>query len=130
MSTNPFSEESKTEPTNEETTQRELCYSNAEEWVNGWLLPHYRRNPATHKWDPQWWRYEEVGTITETLWETWEKMRWDGAGGIAAYFRDYLYPLMDRITAPDGPFWAYDPPLKEGVPETLPSASAPDGYYS
>ncbi len=52
----------------------------------------------------------------ETLWETWEKMRWDGAGGIANYFRDYLYPLMDRITAPDGPFWAYDPPLKEDIP--------------
>lgn len=43
-------------------------------------------------------------------------MRWDGACGIGAYFRDYLYPLMDRITAPDGPFWAYDPPLKDDVP--------------
>lgn len=129
MSANPFSEESETEPTNEEATQRELCYSNAEEWVNNWLLPHYRRNPATHKWDPQWWRYEEVGTLMETLWETWEKMRWDGAGGIAAYFRDYLYPLMDRITAPDGPFWNYDPPLKEDVPPTLPSGPAPEGWY-
>lgn len=126
MSTDAFTEEFETEP---EAPQRELRFSNAEEWVNGWLLPHYRRNPATTRWDPQWWRYEEVGTLMETLWETWEKMRWDGAGAIAAYFRDYLYPLMDRITAPDGPFWAYDPPLNEDVPRTLPSEPAPDGFY-
>ena len=34
------------------------AYPNAGEWVTGWLLPHYRRNPAVFRWDPRWWQYE------------------------------------------------------------------------
>ena len=33
----------------------ELFYANVEEWVQGWFLPHFRRNPNSLKWRPDWW---------------------------------------------------------------------------
>ena len=43
----------------ESDTEQELrtFYAHAGEWVSGWLLPHFRRNPNRFRWDPQWWRY-------------------------------------------------------------------------
>ena len=109
--------------------ERPLCFPNAGAWVEGWLLPHYRRNLTTRRWDPQWWRYEEVGTVLEALWESWEQVRWGDAMTSAAWFRDYLWPIMDRITDPDGPFWDYDPPRSTDVPAQWEAAPAPLGWF-
>lgn len=110
---------------------RELVFSNAGEWVEEFALPHFRRNlrGSEFKWDPKWWAYEEAGTVLEALWETWEQLRWEGATGIAIFFRDYFYPLMGHLTSPDGPFWQYDPPKEENVPGVWPSDPAPDRWF-
>lgn len=115
----------------EESPERPLAFANAEEWVKEFALPHFRRplNKSGFKWDPEWWKYEESGTVLEALWETWEQMRWSGATGIAAFFRDYFYPLMGQLTAPEGPFWQYDPPENDAVPAMWPSQDAPPGWF-
>lgn len=109
---------------------RPLAYGNAEEWVVDWALPHFRRNlHGDFRWAPDWWKYEEAGTVLEALWETFETMRWAGALGMAAYMRDYFYPLMGQLTAKDGPFWAYDHPKMTDVPDTWDTDVAPDGWF-
>lgn len=108
----------------------EPFYPDAQAWVVDWLLPHYRRNPKTHRWDPQWWRYEEVATLLEALWETWEQKRWEGATGMIVFFRDYLWPVMDIITSDDGPLWNYNPVRQREVPSTWEHEPAPAGYFT
>lgn len=109
---------------------RPLYFPNAEQWVQSWLLPHYRRKVAGgRRWDPQWWRYEEAGTILEALWESWEQMRWEDALTAVAWYRDYFWPVMDRLTAEDGPFWDYDPPRSTQVPAIWEAIPAPQGWF-
>lgn len=103
---------------------RPLFFENVESWLIEWALPHYRRDPKLHKWDPEWWKYEEVGTVLETLWESWEQVRWEDPMTNVVWFRDYFYPIMDRLTDPvDGPFWAYDPPVTVDPPPTFDGSS-------
>lgn len=103
-------------PANE--PEQPLAFETEEEWLTQWGLPNFRRrlNKGDFRWDPEWWRYEEANTLITALWLSFEKMRWDGATGMASYMRDYFYPLMGELTSPDGPFWDYDPPVREGVP--------------
>lgn len=109
----------------------QLAFQTAEQWVRDWLLPHFRRNPTVYAWDPQWWRYEEVGTVLEAMWGSWEQVRASGdAGQLVAWFRDVFYPLMDRLTGEHGPFWDYNEALgKDKVPPSFPSAPAPPGWF-
>lgn len=110
--------------------QPELVFSNAEEWLIHWALPHYRRNLKLHKWDPYWWQYEEAGTVLEALWESWEQVRLQDAMATVAWFRDYFYPIMDRLTDPeDGVFWAYDPPKNEDPPPSFETEPAPESWF-
>ncbi|WP_413542880.1 DUF4913 domain-containing protein [Citricoccus nitrophenolicus] len=81
------------------------------------------------RWDPQWWRYEEAGTILEALWESWEQMRWEDAMTAVVWYRDYFWPVMDRLTAEDGPFWDYDPPRSTEVPPQWQVSPAPKGWF-
>jgi hypothetical protein len=74
-------------------------------WVEHWLLPHWKRDPSTARWDPRWWEYTEVLSRFEALWRAWEFLRLEGATGMAVFFRDYLDTAMPIITAADGPFW-------------------------
>lgn len=113
-----------------EQEQPEPFYPHAQAWVVGWLLPHYRRDPKKNRWDPQWWRYEEVATLLESLWETWEQMRWEGATGMVVFFRDYLWPVMEVITSEDGPLWSYNATRQREVPPTWEHESAPPGYFT
>lgn len=108
----------------------EPMYPHAQAWVVGWLLPHYRRNPKTRRWDPQWWRYEEIATLLEALWETWEQKRWEGATGMVVFFRDYLWPVMDVITSDEGPLWNYNATRQREVPGTWEHEPAPAGYFA
>jgi hypothetical protein len=108
---------------------RPLFFPNVGEWVTEWLLPHYRRNPAGRRWDPQWWRYEEAGSVLEALWESWEQMRWEDARAAVAWYRDCLWPVMDQLTSRDGPFWDYDPPRSADVPAQWEATPAPPGWF-
>lgn len=112
-----------------EDERPELVYPNAEAWVREWLIPHYRRNPKTRRWDPQWWRYEEIITLLESLWESWEYMRLQGPTGIVVFFRDYLWPVMDVITSDDGPLWSFDETRNNKVPDVWNVRPAPEGMF-
>src|SRR5690625_1016669 len=103
---------------------------NVEEWLTEWALPHYRRDPKLHAWDPEWWKYEEAGTVLETLWESWEQVRWEDPMTRVAWFRDYFYPIMDRLTdLEDGVFWAYDPPKNTEPPAVFETNPSPEGWF-
>nr|WP_176705846.1 DUF4913 domain-containing protein [Arthrobacter sp.] len=73
-------------------------------------LPHYlRRLYGTNKWAPNWFDYpapEADPPPVQALWVTWEQVKLDGPQAILVYYRDHFYPLMDRLTSPDGPFHA------------------------
>lgn len=111
-----------------EEAEHPLAFETEEEWLTGWALPNFRRrlNKGEFRWDPEWWRYEEAITLITSLWLSFEKMRWEGATGMASYMRDYFYPLMGELTSPDGPFWDYDPPVREDVPEQWPVQDMPE----
>lgn len=115
----------------QETDERPFVYEDAEQWLQSYALPRYLRKhgPSGHAWAPNWYEYPEAYSVITALWETWEQMRWDGTQQILVFYRDYFYPLMDRLTSQDGPFHAYDKVMHPELPEMLPVAEAPDGYF-
>src|SRR5699024_382203 len=99
-------------------------------WLIEWALPHYQRNPKLHNWDPGWWKYEEVGTALETLWESWEQVRCEDPMTNVGWCRDYFYPIMDRLTDPqDGRFWDNGPPTNTDPPPAFDTEPTPDGWF-
>ncbi|WP_396134674.1 DUF4913 domain-containing protein [Citricoccus sp. I39-566] len=80
------------------------------------MPPLCRRNPADRRWDPQWRRHEEAGSVLEALWESWEQRRWADAKSAVARHRDCFWPVMEQVTSWDAPFWDYDPPRSSDVP--------------
>lgn len=131
-------EEAESESSVDEPSEGEmpsLAYPNAGAWVNGWLLPHYRRElgGSKRRWDPNWWHYEEVGGALEALWQAWEHLRLEPGAGIAVFYRDYLYPIMEQLTAPDGPFWnyhgTYTPAKSNTVPPAWETNPTPCGWF-
>ncbi|CAM3563370.1 DUF4913 domain-containing protein [Micrococcus flavus] len=119
------------EAEDEQPEAAEPVFATAQEWVTEWFLPHFRRNPKAVRWDPQWWRHEEAGTVLEAMWGSWEATRATGdAGAMVAWFRDVFYPLTDRLTAENGPFWSIHEALgRVEVPDTLPHEPAPAGWF-
>lgn len=116
--------------------EKPWLFNDVGQWVEEFLLPMYRRpldDAALFRWDPQWWRYPEVCMRLEALWGTWEKMRYEGAPGLAVWFRDYLDPMMREILSPVGPFHAYKPHEDDGteraLPAQMPSAPIPEGLF-
>lgn len=51
-------------------------------------------------------------------------MRWEGPQQILVFYRDYFYPLMDRLTAMDGSLHAYDQTTHTQLPDTSPVMDA------
>lgn len=111
--------------------ERPFLYQDAEQWLHGYALPRYLRKlgPSGHAWAPNWYEYPEVYSLVSALWETWEQMRWDGPQQILVFYRDYFYPLFDRMTAQDGPFHAYDKVMNPELPDMFPVREAPSGYF-
>lgn len=110
--------------------QSQRYYDNAEHWVTEWLIPHYCRDVRQKKWDPHWFRYPEVVTVFEGLWDLWESARADSPGAITDFMRVQLYPLMSIITATDGPFWEYEEALGQThPPERWKIKPAPEGMF-
>lgn len=118
-----------------EDGQTPPVYPNVGEWVDDWLLPNFRRElgGSKRRWDPNWWRYEEAGGALEALWEAWEHLRLQGGTANAVFYRDYLYPIMDRLTATDGPFWNFhetpEPVPGNIIPPIWETAPTPEGWY-
>lgn len=90
-------------------------FTSVDQWVDGWLLPTYRRDVGSagstglYKWDPEWWLYSEIVQRLEALWLSWEKMRLEGGPGMVVFFRDYLDPMMSVILSPEGPLSKFSP---------------------
>lgn len=104
-------------------------YPNVDVWVREWLLPHFKRNPKSFRWDPRWWEYTEVVARLEALWRSWEFLRGEGMTGMSVFFRDYLGPEMREITAPDGPFWRLSDVQDRQLPDTWPVEVPPPGLF-
>lgn len=104
-------------------------YPNVAEWVEHWLLPHYKRDLSGRRWDSRWWEYTEVIARLEALWQAWEYQRTDGMTGPAVFFRDYLDPAMRELTAPDGPFWKISDVKDRALPEQWPLERPPAGLF-
>ncbi|PRB69453.1 DUF4913 domain-containing protein [Arthrobacter sp. MYb213] len=119
------------EPEGTEEEERPFVYQDAEQWLHGYALPRYLRKlgPSGRAWAPNWYEYPEVYSLVSALWETWEQMRWDGPQQILVFYRDYFYPLFDRMTALDGPFHAYDKVMHPELPEMFPVQKAPSEYF-
>ena len=118
------------EATDEATPERPFMYANAEQWLQGYALPRYlRKLGSNRKWAPNWYDYPEAYSVITALWESWEQMRWEGPQQILVFYRDYFYPLMDRLTAMDGPFHAYDKTTHPELPEMFLVWDAPPGHF-
>lgn len=104
-------------------------FANAAEWVEQWLIPHYKRNPQTHLWDDRWWEYTEVIAVFEALWQAWEFLRTDSMTGPAVFFRDYLWPAMRELTGPEGPFWRTKGITERALPDPWNTTPAPAGMF-
>lgn len=114
------------EPDEKQATQ----YENVEQWVHGFVLPHFRRNPAQHRWSPEWYQYTEVLTVFEGLWEHWENAYPKGAAEMLDFMKDRFYPMMEIITGKDGPFWAYEGAIgKTDPPKNWPVTTAPEDDF-
>ncbi len=105
----------------------ELCYPNCAAWLEGFLLPNYRRDPGTYRWCRTWWEHAEAISRIEALWQAWEAMRHDGATGMAVWWVNYADPILRTLTAPDGPFFACG--RGHTVPEKLPAQETPEGLF-
>jgi hypothetical protein len=90
-------------PAPAEAEAPELVFADVYEWVDEWLLPHWRRE--LEYWDKRWWLYPEVLSRFEALWRAWEFLRLEGALGMSVFWRDHLESHMRVITAENGPFW-------------------------
>lgn len=113
----------------EEPSPARPHFANAAQWVEQWLIPHYKRNPRTNLWDQRWWEYTEVVAVFEALWQAWEFLRVDSMLGPAVFFRDYLWPAMREITGPEGPFFQVKDAHGRALPEPWPTAPVPEGLY-
>lgn len=89
-----------------------LAFDSVSHFANEFLEYHYEK-PARSKgdvrWYPCWGRHPGVVWVMEVLWGSFEEARIgdinDGGGShSAAWAVNTLFPLMDWITATDGPF--------------------------
>lgn len=109
----------------------QLVFQNVDEWVNGFLIPHFRRSPKM-RWDPRWWEYAEVVSRLTALWRAWEQMRLEGMTGMATYWLNIFDPMMAEITSPDGPFWKIDKyadAAKRELPDAWASERPPAAFF-
>ncbi len=85
-----------------------LLYPNCVEWVQGWLLPTYRRGvPATGEtstWCPQWWDHTEAVVRLSALWRGFEQHRIEAGDSFSGWLRDHLDHHMSVLLSSRGPF--------------------------
>lgn len=85
------------------TDDRPRLYANSAEWLEGYLLPMWRRGPEAG-WCRKWWLHGETNSRIEALWLAWEALRYEGPLGIATWFLNYADPMMREPTSPSGMF--------------------------
>lgn len=104
-------------------------YNSYVDWFNGYLAGVYAR-PKDLVWCLEWQEHEEAVQVIEAMWLTWEEMEQTPNGdNKVIWLRDIMYPLMERLTEPNGTFsgcsWVdhkhkpYTFPLNAPPPEDL-----------
>ncbi|MBP2388383.1 hypothetical protein JOF47_003956 [Paeniglutamicibacter kerguelensis] len=88
-----------------------------------------RKLDDARKWAPNWFDYPEAVTLVQALWLMWEQMRLDGPQAILVFYRGYFYPMMDRLTGPEGPFHAFGATTNPQLPEPWATTAAPAGNF-
>jgi hypothetical protein len=105
-------------------------YGNVADWLHDYLLPNYRRRQLHARWCRRWWEHAEAISRREAIWQAWEVMRYDGATGMAVWWRDYADPHLRVLTDPDGPFFDCDAAQDlHTVPAVLPVEEPPAGLF-
>ncbi len=106
-------------------------YSTLPEWVEGWLLPLYRRSLNGHHrvWCPQWWRHDEAVARLDALWHAWEHLRLDPATGMSVWFRDHADHHMSILLDADGPLKGCDATHTQRPLQPLPYDPPPPGAF-
>lgn len=117
----------------EPDTEPEMVYDNFVDWMNGFMLGHYRRHieRGGMKWCANIWEHAEAVSRIEATWLAWEHMRHQGPTGPAVWWRDYFDPMMHELTSQTGPFHACNYSSNEHtVPERWTILKPPEGLYN
>lgn len=105
-------------------------FANVADWLHGYLLPNYRRPLLHTRWCRRWWEHAEAISRLEAIWQAWEGMRYDGATGMAAWWRDYADPHLRVLLDEAGPFFDCDATKDmHKLPDTLPVEPPPAGLF-
>lgn len=97
-----------------------------------WLAHTWRRDvhhARTRRWCPAWWQHPEAVLTFDALWRTFETARLSPTG-IADWLVTLLHPLMDRLTADDGPLTGCTPTGHGRPLPPLPLLPPPDGLFA
>ncbi|MDR3128324.1 MAG: DUF4913 domain-containing protein [Bifidobacteriaceae bacterium] len=83
-------------------------FTNLNEWVENWLSKKINRNlmhKNDYRWNRKWWSFPEVKEVLGCLFEAWKYYYSNPNGdGKAIWWKDFCYPLLDRIMNYRGPF--------------------------
>ena len=88
-----------------------LYYSSVYLFVDEFLTQIYDRSLGTGlTWCSEWWKHTEAVFYLTALWHSWEGLRASGElTAMATWSVQYLYPIMDRLMAENGPFKGCQP---------------------
>lgn len=76
-----------------------LHYGSLDAFVEDYLTVVYPTNALHTHWCPSWWQHRDAVVLLQGLWCSFESLRLDGGCGTAVWTRDFLWPLMDRLTS-------------------------------
>lgn len=83
-------------------------YNTVKEWFDGYLAEVFTR-PKEFKWCLEWREHEEAVQVLTTMWLTWEASQAANDPNMdIIWFRDIMYPMMDRLSDPSGTFSSCD----------------------
>lgn len=93
-------------PEEQWSEEHEWRYPTLQAWVHQWLVPMLERdrNRSQLAWCSSWWKHPEAVAVLGALWHQWEASQDQPWTGMATYMAHYHYPLIERLTQPDGPF--------------------------
>lgn len=108
----------------------EPMFANVADWLHAYLLPNYRRPLLHNRWCQRWWEHAEAISRLEAIWQAWEAMRYDGATGLAVWWRDYADPHLRVLLDEAGPFFDCDAARDQHkLPDSLPVELPPAGLF-
>ena len=109
----------------------EPYYPDVQQFVEGWLLPVYRRSVRGHDrvWCPCWWEHAEALSRLVALWRAWELLRLDAGTGMSVWWRDHADHHLTILLSADGPFKGCEDGHSDRRLEQLPHEQPPAGAF-